>query len=239
MRTKDWFSVLLFVLGLVLSVLIFRAYGEQIRLEWDQVENVDGYYLYHSQRDSTFHYDIPITTELYPDGKIPQNITRLEVNLPGIEGRNTRYRFVARSFRGDEQSIDSNEVEYYVALVPPPPAVELAGSYDKAEGVVNVSWEQPAEDYEYLTVSHWIVYYRVGDAEWTAVGRTDAGGELTMTAPFAAVQSGEQADVDFVVVSYRRSGVYSANSNILTLTIDRRNVPPIQNLRINIEIPVE
>lgn len=239
MKRRDWFVFALTLIGLLLAVLVFRTYGEQIRLEWDPVEGVDGYMLYQSQKDSTFHYDIPVTTAEYPDGKIPQDVTSIAVDLPGIEDRNTRYRFVARSFLDDNFSEDSNEVQYYVALVPPPPAVKLTGSYNRDGGSVNIAWEQPVEDYDYLTVSHWIVYYRItGAEEWVPIGRINSDHVLEMTAPFDAVPTGEQSSVDFVIVSYRRSGVYSANSEILTLDINRREVPPIQNLRINIEIPV-
>lgn len=240
MTKKDIYVLVAFLIGLLLMVSVYRTYGEQIQLQWDAVDGVDGYMLYQSQKDSTFHYDTPVVTEAYPDGKIPPDVTHLDVDLPGIEGRNTRYRFVARSFRGDDQSEDSNEVEYYVALVPPPVAVKLTGSYNRDGGSVNIAWEQPVEDYDYLTVSHWIVYYRItGAEEWVPIGRINSDHVLEMTAPFDAVPNGEQSSVDFVIVSYRRSGVYSANSEVLTLDINRKEVPSIQNLRINIQIPVE
>ena len=247
MRAKDWYTILLFVLGLILAVMVYRANGEQIRLQWDPVDGVDGYLLYQAiraqnpdtgQQEHTFDFSSPITNEQFRDGKIPQDVTQLSVELPGVEGADTKYMFVARAFRGDEQSENSNEVSYVVSLVPPLPATELIGGYDKNAGIISIAWEQPQDEYEWRTVSHWIVYYRIGDGEWTAIGRIDSDHDLTMEAPFDAVAEEEQASVDFVIVSYRRSGVYSANSQILTLDIDRRDVPPVQNLRINIEIPV-
>ena len=240
MHAKDWFALLLFVLGLILAVMVYRVAGEEIRLEWDPADDqtVDGYMLYQSQKDSTFHYDIPVTTSEYPDGKIPPDVTSLDIDIPGIDGSDTRYRFVARAFRGEEFSPDSNEVSYVVSLVAPPAAIDLAGSYDKSAGLVHISWVQPEEEQEYRTISHWIIYYRIRDGDWTPIGRIDSDHELSMDAPFDAIPQGEQADVEFVIVSYRRSGKYSPNSEILTLDIDRRDVPPVQKLRINIEFPV-
>lgn len=239
MRAKDWYAILLFVLGLILAVLVYRANGEQIRLQWDPVDGVDGYMLYQSQKDSTFHYDIPITTAEYPDGKIPQDVTSLDIDLSGYADQDTRYRFVARSFRGDEFSADSNEVQYYVCLVPPLAATDLTGSYDKHAAMVHLQWSQPSEEQAWRTIDHWSVYYRIGDeSEWQLVGTVESGGDLKIESAFNAVAEGEIADVEFVVVSHRRSGVFSENSQILTLNVDRRGVPPIQNLRINIEFPV-
>lgn len=248
MTKKDFFSILLFVLGLVLAVLVFRASGEKIELAWDSVDDVDGYRLFQAIRaadpetgEITHEYDFaqPITTESYPDGNIPQNVSALTVDLPGQQNADTKYMFVARSYRGDETSANSNEVSYVVSLVAPFAAVELSGSYDKDQSVVTISWNQPPDEYEWRMISHWIVYYRIaGTEEWQAIGRIDADHVLEMTAPFDAVASGEQTSVEFTIVSYRRSGVYSANSEILTLDIDRREVPPVQKLRINIEIPV-
>lgn len=247
MRAKDWYTILLFVLGLILAVMVYRASGEQIRLQWDPVEDVDGYLLYQAiraqnpdtgQTEHVFDFSSPITNEQFPDGKIPRDVTQLSVDLPGDAGADTKYMFTARAFRGDEYSENSNEVSYVVSLVPPLPATELIGRYDKNAGIISIAWEQPPDEYDWRTVSHWIVYYRIRDGEWTAIGRIDSDNDLTMEAPFDAVTDGRKESVEFVIVSYRRSGVYSANSAVLTLDIDRRNVPPVQNLRINIEIPV-
>lgn len=247
MTKKDFFSILLFVLGLILAVLVFRAYGEQIRLQWDPVDGVDGYYLFQAiraqnpdtgQAEHVFDFSSPITTQEFPDGKVPQDITQLSVDLPGEAGADTKYMFVARAFRGDEQSENSNEVAYVVSLVPPFAPAELSGNYDKTAGMIHVSWSQPADEFEWRAIDHWSVHYRVADGEWQPVGQVDAGHELSMETTFDAVSEGEQANVDFVVVAHRRSGVYSPDSEILTLDIDRRDVPPVQKLRINIEFPV-
>lgn len=244
MRKIDVMIMVIFLLIVIVLAFVFRAWGEQIQLRWDPVDDVDGYRIYQTIRGGdpishTFDFTSPITTETYPDGNIPQRETQITIDLPGVDGEDTKYMFVARSFRGDEQSENSNEVSYVVSLVPPFPPAELRGSYDKTAGMIHVSWSQPADEYEWRTVDRWSVYYRIsGTQEWAIVGSVESGSDLQIESAFNAVAEGETADVEFVVVSYRRSGVFSANSDILTLTVDRRGVPPIQNLRIDIEIPV-
>lgn len=247
MSKKDVVAILIFVVGLLLTVMVFRAYGEQIRLQWDAVDGVDGYYLFQAIRaqnpdtgqvEHEFDYLSPITSEQFPDGKIPQDVTQFDVDLPGQADADTKYMFTARAFRGDETSENSNEVSYVVSLVPPFAPAELSGSYDKAAGMIHVSWAQPDDKFQWRTIDHWSVHYRVADGEWQPVGQVDAGHELAMETTFDAVAEGEQESVDFVVVAHRRSGVYSPDSDILTLDIDRRDVPPVQKLRINIEFPV-
>ncbi|MBT8342949.1 MAG: hypothetical protein KJP07_23315 [Desulfatitalea sp.] len=218
--------------------------AEKIMLQWDGVEDVDGYYIYQAIRagdppEHAFDYDQPVTTDDYPDGKIPQNVNQITVDLPGIESSDAKYMFVARAFRDDEQSENSNEVSYVVSLIPPLPAGELAGGYNKGAGIISLSWQQPGDEPEWRQpVSHWIIYYRIDAGGWIPIGRIDSGNELTLEAPFSAVAEGEQKTVEFAIVTYRRSGIYSANSDILAIDIDRRGVPPVQNLKISIEIPV-
>lgn len=239
MKRTIFMILLLWAVIILCITLAIVARAEKITLQWDTVEGVDGYYIYQFQKDETYDYTNPVKTVVYPDGKIPQHVDRLIIDLEGIAGQDTKYRWVARSFRGDEQSDDSNEVEYVVALTIPPAPNELAGSFDKEAGMINLSWVQPVETQSYRMISHFIVYCRQqGDEEWKAIGRINSDNELTLQAPISAIMSEEKATLEFTIVAYRRSGVYSHNSDILSLEIDRTKVPVIQNLRINIEIPV-
>lgn len=245
MRAKIvWFIIFIWFFLMAFLFFTASAKSENITLQWDPVADVDGYYLYQTIRagdppEHQFDYNSPVITSQYPDGKIPQDTTSLTVDLPGVDNADTKYMFVARAFRGDLQSENSNEVFYVVSLVPPFAAAELTGNYDKEAGLISLSWQQPGGEPEWRQpVSHWIVYFRIGDGGWTPIGRIDTGNELTLEAPFSAVADGERADVQFTIVTYRRSGIYSENSAVLTIDVDRKGVPPIQNLRINIEIPV-
>ena len=238
--------ILLFSIIFLLILIPLICYPEEITLEWDKVEGVDGYYLYQTTVEKKFDtnyifdYTTPILTDKYPDGKIPQDITSVTINLPGEENKDTKYAFTAKSFLGSERSADSNYVDYIVSLVAPVSPNELDGVFNKEEGIITISWEQPVEEYSsWRKISHWIIYYRLeNDLEWIPIGRITSDHELNMTAPFTAVDDGESKEVQFVVVAYRRSGVYSQNSDILTININREGVPPIQNLRIRVDIPI-
>ncbi|MBT8490689.1 MAG: hypothetical protein KJN62_06555 [Deltaproteobacteria bacterium] len=236
---------------IVCVALFFPAivFAEKIMLEWDQPEGeFDGVRIYSTIREWNFdteqvehEYDfrIPLKTDEYPTGDIPSNVTSIVVDLPGVADDRTKYMFVARAFLEDEESENSNEVSYVVNNIVPPVPTALAGSYTKDTGIINVQWEQAAEAHNWAYVHHWIIYYRLsGETEWTAIGRVNKDAELSLTVPFDKVEPGEQKEVEFTIVAYRRSGVYSADSAPLSITVDRRQVPPIQNLRINIEIPV-
>lgn len=234
-----WVLISLWLLLLVSWVIVSKSSAEKILLQWDIAENVDGYMIFQYQKNETYDYNNPVKTVVYPEGKIPADIDRIIIDVPGIAGQDVKYRWVARSFRGDEQSVDSNEVTYVVASTIPPAPSEIIGQYEKDKSIITISWVQPEESEEWQTISHWIIYWRFkGDEEWVPIGRINADHALSMEAPFAAVEPEQQSEVEFTIVAYRRSGVYSQNSDILTLDIDRRGVPPVQNLRINIEIPV-
>lgn len=231
-----WTMILVWFLSLVYLLWSDSAHGEKIMLQWDAVPDVDGYYIYQTIRGGnplshSFNYLAPIAT-------VPQDTTQLTVDLPGESGQDTKYMFVARSYRADEMSIDSNEVSYVVCLVPPYPASELSGSYNKDKAYVHLTWEQTPDTEPWRSIDHWIIYYRIAGTDWIPIGRIDSDHELKMDAPFDAVGQGEREIVDFVIVTYRRSGIYSENSNILSIDVDRRGVPPVQNLRINVDIPI-
>jgi hypothetical protein len=239
------FMKLIFIGLIICIVLLWHmiAGAEQITLQWDPVDGVDGYHIYQAIRaanpdtgevEHSFDYAAPV-------GTVAQDVTSLAVELPGEQGADTKYVFVARSYRGDDTSVDSNTVAYVVCLVPPLAATDLAGAYDVENGVINLSWSQAPDAQAWRTISHWLVYYRIAGGDWVPIGRVDYGADPQLTAEFDAVAPGEAADVEFTVVTYRRSGVYSENSSIVAIAIDRSTsgpVPPVENLRVEIEIPV-
>ena len=119
-----------FVCMFMLFVMTVR--GEKITLQWDKVDGVDGYRIFQSIRSlnedgtwsNTFDYSSPI-------GEVTQDIDTLEVDLPGEDGQEIRYRFVARSFIADDESADSNEAEWKVNRIVPPTPISLTGNYSK------------------------------------------------------------------------------------------------------------
>ncbi|MGD8786311.1 MAG: fibronectin type III domain-containing protein [Phycisphaerales bacterium] len=220
----------------VLLLIPTFSFSEKIQLEWnysteDQAK-IDGFKLF-MKKPSTAEYDYsnPIAT-ISPSDRSYQ----IDVN-PG-ENENITYSFVVRAYKDDKESADSNQVGYLVVGIVPAIPVSLAGEYNSETSILNLSWEQPVDDFD---VWKWIVYYRLeGDDKFIEIGRVDKGQSLTLTKAFDAVGPGQSKTVFFTVVAFRRDHtVHSQNAAEFAIVIDRR-VPPVppDNLIINIEIPV-
>lgn len=225
----------------VVLLLMFPmlVYAEKIGLQWDY-EGVepDGFRIYQRVAGSQYDYSSPLPTVEFPDGNITPETRQVTIDLPGLENDVVKYEFVARSYLNDEVSENSNQVDYTVVRVPPAKAIDLSGVFNRQESVIKISWSQPSDEY---SVNHWRVYYKLSSAptsDYTELGLIVRDNPLELTTEFNIIEIGTRESVDFVVVSYRRNGTYSGNSETLTLDIDRRQLGPVQNLRINIEIPV-
>lgn len=231
----DFLIIVLFILIVLLLSLFFQlsdSRGEQIQLKWEyNGMQPDGFYIYQRISGNAWPAEPSVTIQ-------NPNARAVIVDPPGEAGRAIRYDWIARTFLGDQISEPSNFVEYTVVRVPPPEPADLAGSFDADESVIRISWQQPEDEYSgQYPATHWRVYYTLGDVEFTELGLV-RGGNLELTTGFSAVPAGQRESVSFVVVAYRRSGVYSGNSDILTIDVDRRQPGRPEDLRINIEVPV-
>lgn len=226
--------------------IFFNAYAalaEQITLNWDipSESDIDGFRCFQrtAYADDAYHFDNPIKTSAHPDGSIGADINTLDVDVLGIEGGILKYMWVCRSFKGDAESENSNEVAYKVINTLPLTPAGLNGSYDAVNKTVNLNWDQPPEKHR---VYKWVVFYKLeGDPDYTELAMVDYDNELTVTRPLDVVAKGERKTVYFTVISYRRSGVFSADSNQFQIDIDRRDStdpPKPENLHIDIDIPV-
>lgn len=233
----------LFIISFGMFVLVVDIEAEEITLTWDMPEQqIDGVRIFQTvpvqdengQWVNTYDYALPVSTPIYVDGNIPPEVNEVTIDLPGRTNQITKYCFVARAFLAGEESADSNEVDYKVNLIPPVAPIELSGSYEKDEQLINLSWQQPQDDW---AISHWVVYSKLPEGEFTELGRVDHGQELTLTQPLVA-PVGQRTNMSFAVVAFRSSGIYSSNSNELEIDIDRREVPPINNLQIKVQIPL-
>lgn len=224
---------------LFLFLILFPtiAFSETIQLEWnysaEDEAKIDGFMLF-MRRLYTEEYDYtnPVAT-------IPANERTYQINVDPGDNANRTYSFVVRAYKGDEQSTDSNQVDYLVVGITPQAPINLTGDYNKDTSILNLSWEQPLDDFD---IWQWIVYYRIDpEPEFTELGRVDRGQALILTKDFDVVQSGESKTVYFTVVSFRRDyNVHSGNSEEFSIVIDRQGPPvPPDNLIINIEIPVQ
>lgn len=213
------------------------AFSETIQLEWDypaeDESKIDGFKLF-MRRLYTEEYDYtnPVAT-------IPAVDRNYQIEVSPGEGANRTYSFVIRAYKGDEQSTDSNQVEYLVVGIAPQAPINLTGDYNKDTSILNLSWEQPTDEYD---VWQWIVYYRLTDQiDFTELGRVDRGQALVLTQDFDVVAKGESETVFFTVVAFRRDyTIHSANAAEFALVIDRQGPPAApENLKINIEIEVK
>lgn len=226
---------------IVLFVLFIPAvlFGETIKLQWDYPEdtNFDGFKIYMKTRYiNEYDYTTPLIT-------LNKDVREYTYVAPTIEGAATNYVFVIRAYRneGEEiiESADSNEVGHKVVGIKPITPINLTGEYNNETSIVNLSWEQPQDEYE---IYKWIVYYRLDDAtEFTELGRVDKDNELELTEDFNVVQEGESKDVHFTVVAFRSDyAIHSDNSDEFTITISKEGplVPP-ENLKIDIQFEVK
>lgn len=241
MRAKIVWSII-FIWFFLMAFLFFTASArsENITLQWDHSGDpvADGFHIFSRIAGGQYDYNSPMETIEYPDGNIPADVRAVTIELEGEPDNILKYEFVARAFVTDLNSEDSNQVDYTVVRIPPPKALNLSGEFDRQNSIIKIQWDQPQDDY---LVNHWRVYYKDSDQgpeSYSELGLIRKDNPLELTTEFNIVENGEQKNIDFVVVSYRRSGVWSGNSQTLTLNIDRRIVSPVENLRINIEIPV-
>lgn len=228
-------------IAICLLFIATAALAEEITLMWDipADSQLDGFRCYQktAYANDAYNYSNPVKTPIYPSGDIPADVDTLRVNVLGEEGGILKYLWVCRSYKGNEQSSDSNEVAYKVINTAPPVPINLNGRYDDAEKMIYLAWDQPLDNH---IIYKWVVYYRIeGDSDYTEIAMVNYDQDPKIQAPFDVVLSGEKKTVYFTVVSFRRSGVYSENSAEYAIDIDRQKIPPIENLRISIDIPIE
>lgn len=234
MQKYDWIAVGILMICLIVVMFclhVIDAEGELIRLVWDPPQEThDGVRIFQktARAGDAYDYTDPVVSVLTPK-------TEALIDVPGEENAVLKYQWVARAYRDDIESIDSNEVAYKVVNIPPLTPIGLTGIYDAEKQIITLSWQQPTDDW---AIDHWFVYSRDSPVDdWQQIGRVDDGHRLELISPIVA-PAGEITSIEFGVVAFRRSGVYSADSLPFEIKIDRREVAPIRNLRIEIEIPL-
>ena len=102
-RLKHWpFAQLILTLALTLFLLPSLSLAAQVTLQWDGVSPApDGYRLYRRTASSSYNYSSPAWSG---------SATNCTLQL----AYDTTYYYIARSYKGSLQSVNSNEVKVYV-----------------------------------------------------------------------------------------------------------------------------
>lgn len=220
--------------GILIFLILFSTtvWAEKIQLQWDPPDGpYDGVKIYQhtaAPPDDVYDFTSPVAD-------IPAGTTSAIIDVPGKPNEVLKYQWVARAYKAAQQSENSNEVSYKVINIVPISPINLTGSYDAENSIIHLTFEQPADPYP---INHWQIYYSVDNSDFAPLGTITDPDQLTLEEEFNAVPPGETKAVVFRAVSFRRSGVYSIDSNSFELVIDRAEVGPVKNLRINLEIPV-
>lgn len=231
-KTLDIVVTIVIILLLFLAIFSFvlDVDAELVTLSWDPPQQeIAGVRIYQktAKEGDAYNYDAPIADVLAP-------LNSATIEVLGEENAVLKYQWVARAYRDDIESTNSNEVSYKVVNIPPLTPIGLSAQY--ADDVIRLTWEQPTDSH---FISHWLIYYKRDDGEFIPLGQVNDGNELELTADVTNIAPAEETtELTFVVVAYRSSGVYSANSVETTLTINRESIEPIQNLKIEVNIPL-
>lgn len=227
-----------FMVAFFVGLFLFSSVqAKDVTLAWDPNNPApDGYRLYQRVDDGTYVYGTPVTWPEYPDGNIPANVTQITITGLGVPNQVTTYYWVVRAYVGDDTSGDSNEVFLAVdqTLVAPD---SVEGTYDKTNKQIALSWTQPSG-----TVTHWKVFYTfTSGQDYVELDMIDNTGQATpsILSPFTAVSAGDRQTVYFAIVAFNGDDIFSSNSAEVAIDIDRRLDAPVQNLRVNVVIPVE
>lgn len=234
MQKIDIIAILILLWVALLAAFLIRTFtadAEEIMLSWDMPEQtIDGVKIFQKTAKDGDIYDY-----FNPVAVVQSPATSAVLDVPGEPDAVLKYLWVARAYRGDIESIDSNEVNYKVVNIPPAIPHSLTASY--ADDTVTLAWQQPVDGHP---IEKWTVFYRTDPSdEYTQLGNVTDENNLKLTSDISGIApAGQKTEISFVVVAYRYSGVFSADSQEVKLTIDREEVSPIQNLKIEIEIPL-
>jgi hypothetical protein len=215
------------IILLILFGLTAGVNADEVTLAWDRQGIIpDGYRLFQREDGNNYDYANPIKT-------ISSDQTQTEVIVNGRPNEKVKYFWVIRSFKGKDTSSDSNEVSFVVDKVIPNSPIDLKASYDQNTSEVIMNWQQSGEQPFY-----WVLYKSDGEeGAFTEFSRfdNDQSGNFNLSIPLEPVPDTLNI-YRLKMTSNKSDTVMSADSNIVTLTIDLRKPLQIQTLRINVYI---
>lgn len=230
------------ILFLLLISIPAAADGDEFTLEWDYDTNttIDGFRIFSGPmgqlEDGSWYpklNDTPLVDDISPGSR---QITVIE---DGWEGVKKKYCFIARAFKGSEESPDSNYVCADINNLPLAAPLNLSGQYDQEQEIITITWDQEDKD----RLKFWRVYYKLQDAQFVMLAEIpyEDQTEYIASSPFTAVAQGQSADVEFAVVAFKNEKVFSANSEAIVVSVDRApddEIPAPNDLKFSVIIPV-
>jgi hypothetical protein len=244
MMKKLLFCIL--AVALAAGLVAFNSPAEakevRFRMAWDQYPpepplDLKWIRIYMRTPDGQYDYTQPFHSEpqtFDENGSHPSITTYLTVNP--TDGQISTYKFVARAEGStpDRQSPDSVEVTWDIDLRALLAVSDLAAVYNDEAGSVDFTWTPADPD----RTKKWRLYQSdSATGPWTEIDTMDWDGTttpLTASKPIT-VAAGTAATYYFTVVAFGEHSVASPDSNVVSVTIDRRETPAVVNLRVLVE----
>lgn len=226
----------------ILLLAIRLADADEFTFEWDYGEQqIDGFRIYSGilaeQNDGTWYPQIgtePIIDAIAPDLRSATGVEN------GIPGQSRKYCFVARAFRSNEESPDSNFICKEINNLPLLQPNSVTGSYDRNDETVTLAWIQP----DAQRAKYWKIYYKIYTDDYIDFARVDNTGqdELTVKVKFAAAPENVKTEVKFAIVAFKNENVFSPDSEEIIVVIDREprdELKPPEGFRFKAIIQME
>lgn len=223
---KRWLGGMLFFI-VMMAFPVFA--GEvKITLEWDpnSEDFLAGYKAYVGDVASGPYTEF---------GDVPEGTETIDYIYNAPDGVITQKFFVVTAYSTHEppkESGYSNEVDYVYDFAPIEVVTEFAASLEGDD--ITFTWKQG--DIE--RVKEWKLYVSeiTGGpyADLALIEYTGSGGPQYSTTESMTVPVGEMKTFYFVLVTFTPTNVFSENSAEISVTIDKRELAPVYNLRIKV-----
>ena len=164
-----------------------------------------------------------------------KGINEIDFVYDAPDGQTVTKYFVVTAYSTHEPPMESgysNEVFMVYDFSPIEAATEFAALLTGDD--INFTWKQG----DIARVKKWILYSKEAGAEFTelaTIAYTGQEGPQYSTTETMTVPAGEIKTFTFGLVTFNERGVFSPNSNEVSITIDKRELAPVYNLKITVK----
>lgn len=218
--------------------------ADDFKLSWDYGDHsiIDGFSIYSGpmgqDEDGEWYPKLgedPLLTGIPPDARTAEVV---ENGWPEVK---KKFCFVARAYKAEDESADSNMVCVEIDNTPLLAPSSLVGQWNKSDETITLSWIQ--DDAE--RAKYWKIFYKIGDGEYVDFAKSENNGSdsIEVKVPFDEAPMGEITSVTWAVVAFKDEAVFSPDSNPVVIDIDRSGeigeIPPPVGLRFEATIKVQ